>query len=637
MSNELFAGSAILIKALAAAAVFFSSYFLDLGLEKGKRMPIAIAALLLIFRDISFFFPSLPIALAFDCAASIMLAYALLGASEGRVFFATGAALASLSALAGIAVGVFPSIAESVPVFIGRLSSLLVALPLALRLFLSKPDSYRIRLFLATAYLLFYGLSIAIAGYASPYAQWIAMPLVFLPFYVVAWFELRATRQFLAGEYDKLTDTLDSVYRFVRQTDSAIRKAKDVNDLLQKFNQSMIDEIRADGGVILLVDEFDDVIEVKSYAGKYAPPFKIPEDIPRKPNRVELFMKHARVNLGEGILGDVAKNGKQVFIPDTREDPRVERNGNDDFLTVASIICLPLFSNERIIGVISMARKSYDDLFTEEDFSRCRLLADFGSLAISALYNFIESSEKKNIDHEISIAADIQKTLIPKKLPELPSASFGSFSIPARGICSDYFDVILARKNLVSIVMGDVAGKGVPASLVMVMIRAILHLVANSNKDAATIMSWVNRGISGSVDMDHFATVSYLAYDTDAGVIDFSTANHQPLLVFRAQTKQIEDFTIKSLPIGVEKKAEYSRLSIPVSSGDIVIMYTDGVLEAMNPNGQQYGRARLSNIISKNASSPAKEIAAKVKSDLQAFIGNARQHDDQSLLVMKVK
>jgi sigma-B regulation protein RsbU (phosphoserine phosphatase) len=249
----------------------------------------------------------------------------------------------------------------------------------------------------------------------------------------------------------------------------------------------------------------------------------------------------------------------------------------------------------------------------------------------------MENSEMTDIEREASIAADIQKTLLPRRLPEFANASFGAFSIPTRGICGDYYDIIPFRHDHLCLVIGDVAGKGIPSSIVMVMIRSILHLVTSAQKDIATIANWVNRGITGRIDMDHFATLSLLSFDTGTGSLEYSNAGHQPLMIYRKKTDAIETIDLKGVPIGVERTTKYEYRTLAAGNGDIVILYTDGVIEAMNQSGKQYGVKSLAQVIQGNANLTAKEIANKVKMDIQDFMGSARQHDDQTLLLMKVK
>ncbi len=185
--------------------------------------------------------------------------------------------------------------------------------------------------------------------------------------------------------------------------------------------------------------------------------------------------------------------------------------------------------------------------------------------------------------------------------------------------------------------IGDVAGKGVAAALVMVMIRSILHLVTNTSRDMATVLDWINRGITGKIELDHYCTLSVIGIDMVTGEVEYSNAGHQPLLIYRHASNSLETVEIESVPIGVEKNTEYARKILKLADGDMAIMYTDGIVEAMNDQGRQYGRKMLSSVITKHKDLAPKDIVARIKSDVSGFVGSVRQHDDQTVLVFKMR
>jgi sigma-B regulation protein RsbU (phosphoserine phosphatase) len=197
--------------------------------------------------------------------------------------------------------------------------------------------------------------------------------------------------------------------------------------------------------------------------------------------------------------------------------------------------------------------------------------------------------------------------------------------------------VILARRDRIVLAVADVAGKGIQSSMVMMMLRSVLHLVTNTTKDSATILDWINKGITGKIDMDHYATLAYASYCPDTHELDFASAGHQPMLYWKSKTREIEVVQSKSDPIGVERSSNYKGTKLTVEKGDIIILFTDGLVETLNSEGHQYGIQTLSNVISENNAKSAKDIATEVRQNLQAFVGSASIHDDQTLLVMKIK
>jgi len=471
----------------------------------------------------------------------------------------------------------------------------------------------------------------------GPVFQNVVSPLYLLAFFAFAFKAQAAYDQQIVHALEYYEESIDSLYNLFMSTGTVLKESFSMDRILDSMNQTIVAETGADGGIIFLVDEFDDVIVARSHTGRFPPPFALPESLPRKQHRVESYVKHVQFKLGETLFGEVAQTAKQVFIPDASVDPRVSDNGDEEWLRLSSLIAVPLQVEDRVIGVLGLARDGAGTAFSERDFDRAKLLSNFGTLAITNFFAFMEAREKGEIERAADIAAEIQRAIVPRKLPEYPAASFGAFTIPAKGVSGDYYDVIQTRADKVVLAVGDVAGKGVSSGLVMVMIRSILHLVTNTTQEISTVLSWVNRGITGKIEMDHYATVSLASVDLSSGEVDYANAGHQPLLVYRRSSDSIETFEIKSVPIGVERKTEYVQRRAVLQDGDVLVLYTDGLVEAMNAQGKQYGRKSLGSIVIRNHEQSAKEIANRIKADLGAFVGTARQHDDQTVLVMKIK
>lgn len=469
-------------------------------------------------------------------------------------------------------------------------------------------------------------------GPESGVFQGAAAPLFYGVILSIAFFFIDIEQRDLISAVEYYEESIDSLYELLLSAGSAMKAEFSLQDVLDKMLRSFVARAGADGGILALADEFDDAVSIRALHGDYPPPFKLPESLPRDRERVAAFVRRARFKLGEGVLGEAARSGQHCFLPQGGDS--LPDNGEEEWLQPGALIVAPLVVEKRIIGVVSVA-KAAPGSFSERDFERCKLLADFGSIAVANSFTFLEAAERSDIEREAAIAADVQRTIVPKKLPEVPRLEFGVFSSPARGVCSDYYDIIRTKPGTAIVAVGDVAGKGVAASLVMVMIQAILRLITASAKDASTLLQWVNRGLSGRVDLDHYATLGLIIADAATGTLDFANAGHQPLIVYRADADAIETVEAKSVPIGVERTSAFPAKRLAMRPGDILVMYTDGIIEAMNEQGKQYGRRNLGNAIQRSHALAAQTIAESVRDDLAAFAGRSRQHDDQTILVMK--
>ena len=417
----------------------------------------------------------------------------------------------------------------------------------------------------------------------------------------------------------------------------ALTKNADLMTLLDKVNECLIRETKAQGGAILLVDGFEDVLVVKSLSGDFPPPYALPEDLPHKAIRVETNFRFAQFPLNETIFGAVTCSGRGELITEPLSDSRIIQNGPEDFLRCGSYIFIPLKIKETVIGVAAVARCYGEEAFSQKEYNIASTLSDYASAAIKIIYSYQEVMEYAELTKESDIACKLQSTLPPKILPSIPGLSLGAFQRIADGICGDYYDIIPARKDRISFVVADIAGKGMTSLLVMVMLRAMLRLTVNTTQSAATILSWVNRGIASETSIDHFASVSLINYDTEKKQIQIATGGMIPILVYHAATQQFEKISDMSDPVGVEKKTAYQDKNFTLQTDDIIISYTDGVIEAPNNCGMQYSKDRLLDVITNHKHLSGKEIAEAVKSDIIKFTGIDTQHDDQTLLIIKVQ
>ena len=423
----------------------------------------------------------------------------------------------------------------------------------------------------------------------------------------------------------------------VRAAD-AFSSEKGMNNLLDFINETIMSTIKADGGAILMVDDFDDIVAVKAFAGDFPPPYKLPSDMPHKPVRVSTNFKFASFPLRDNIFGEIATSGKAELITKPEVDDRIFQNGPEEFLECGSYLFIPMKVGDSVIGVAALARKHGNALFTEDDLKNATTLAEFAGASIKNVISVKDVVEHSELSKEADIACRIQETLHPAKLPVLAGMQFGIYWNPAEGVCGDYYDIIPSRKDRISFIMSDIAGKGTNSMVIMIMLRAMLRLVVNTKQSAGTILTWANRGISGeSASTDHFASCALINYDPASHKVEFATGGSTPVLYYNAATGSVSKISVTSEPIGVEKTNEYKDYVQEVKSGDILITYSDGLVEMLNEQGKQYGNETLMNLIKTNHGSSGKDIANLVKADIKNFSGSAPQHDDQTLLVVKIQ
>ena len=411
-----------------------------------------------------------------------------------------------------------------------------------------------------------------------------------------------------------------------------------MENFLDYCNKMITEKVTADGCVILIADDYDNTLAVKSLMGQFPPPYKLPDDLPHKPLRVETNLRFAQFPFTENIFGNLYTEGQAVLIADSVKDPRVYQNGPEEFLKCGSYIFAPIMQQDKVLGLIGLARVATNPKFTKDEFDTAVIIADAISTAITPLYSFLAYAEHAELSKDGTIASKYQKDLLPAKLPVIPNVSIGCFSNAMEGVCGDYYDVIASRKDRISFIMTDVAGKGMNSLVVMIMIRAILRLTVNTEQTAATILSWANRGICiDSSKIDHFASVALINFDSTKNKAQISTCGNNPVFHFSAATGEFKQVTSPSEPMGVEKNSVYTDIDLDLAAGDILVTCTDGLLESLNENGVQYSTENLKKVILKNKGANAKDISGRVKDDLKKYCGAAQQYDDQSILFIKIQ
>ncbi len=429
---------------------------------------------------------------------------------------------------------------------------------------------------------------------------------------------------------------INSVFDFIKNINEALSEHSAVQNVLDFVIASVMETTHADGGVILLYNEDDQKLRVRSLSGYYPPPFRVPDIVTKKIGKIDAYFRSKPLTLNDTYIGRAAREQSPLYIPHAEKSPEVRDLIKDDINYCSSLILIPLAVSGRLYGVLSIISRDPEHRFSDQDFERTRVFADYTSLTIDALYNYMELVEKREIEREVEIAGGIQKNLFPKEVPADSRLSISAQTIPARGVSGDYYDIIqLPGDNRLGILVCDVAGKGIPASLVMVMIRTILHLIAGEARSASDFVSFINRGVAGNVGIERFATLSFLILNPMNGSAEYCNAAHHPLIVYQPSRQSFRQIDSEGVPVGIDATWDYPQTSFQIEKNDLLVFYTDGITEAMNSEDQQFGFDRLIKVIENNCSLPPEELKQKIFASIDEFVGEASQHDDETLIIVQ--
>lgn len=256
------------------------------------------------------------------------------------------------------------------------------------------------------------------------------------------------------------------------------------------------------------------------------------------------------------------------------------------------------------------------------------------------IYNYTYHSgvNGRSLSKELEMAAHIQTGLLPEKIPDIKGISLAMRSLMAHEVGGDYLDLFQTPNKLLGIAVGDVMGKGIPAALWMAMTRVALRTAARTFSQPDAVLEEVNRGLYPDLaGQSIFVTLQYALYEPVKKILFLANAGHLPPLIYHGRTGQFELLKVKGIYIGGLENYKFKLAGVQLKESDIVLFYSDGVTEAVNAEGQQFGLRKVVDVLEKNALFSAAEIADKLIIHLGQHIGDTRQRDDISFLLFKVE
>lgn len=339
----------------------------------------------------------------------------------------------------------------------------------------------------------------------------------------------------------------------------------------------------------------------------------------------------------KSIAGWVAKNKKPLLTSNVDPQELLTNPVYKDFnFKVKSILCVPLLIKDKVVGVIQVCNKRKYVNFTSDDQHLLVSFAVHAAIAIENAKLYQEVTEKERMKRELEIAHKLQTSLLPDRPPQIKGYQIAAISQPAREVGGDFYDFIDVTENKVGLIIGDVAGKGLPAALFMALSRSFLRAQAIGNLKTNIVLERTNRLIANDAKEGIFVSAIYAILDTSNNILRFSNAGHNPPLLFHSATNNCEVLKTKGIVLGVLDEVRFHEKEVPLKKGDIVIFYTDGVIEAINENGRQFGMNRLIKILKDNSYLQASELVSMIEERVKEFARNQPQFDDLTIMVVKI-
>lgn len=342
----------------------------------------------------------------------------------------------------------------------------------------------------------------------------------------------------------------------------------------------------------------------------------------------------------EGILGEVAASGRSVLIKDALKDPRIIKH-DDESLKIRSFMVVPLIFRGQLSGVLAVANPISGRAFTDTEFSLAKSLGEQCALALQNAEAVSALLMRNKLEFDLRLASSIQRYLLPENLPQTASLEFAVKYLPQQLIGGDFYDFFKLPHGKIGVVIGDVSGKGIPAAILMALCQTKLRYIAMSGKSPAQTLCLLNSEMVHAMRSDMFITIIYLVIDPKSGEAKFARAGHEPPLLARADSDEAaQPLKSSGMALGMVSEELFDEVmedaSFKMNSGDVLVLYTDGLTEAANPEGGEFTAKKLAQTISTLRSRNANDLNDEIIKSVESFMGPGNKYgDDLTLLTVK--
>jgi len=338
--------------------------------------------------------------------------------------------------------------------------------------------------------------------------------------------------------------------------------------------------------------------------------------------------------VSQTIVRTALERNSAILISDIQADEGLREQLSVIQAQIHSAMCVPLWNNQDIIGLIYCDRASLVEQFTEDDLRLLTLLGNLAAVKIENARLYELSLKKAQLDRELALAVQIQKHFLPRSDPDFAPYEINGSARACRQVGGDYFDYIAVDKDRLAVIIADVSGVGVSASLLMASLRGGLHERFPGAIDVGELASRLNDFVYASSDSHLFISFFLAILDRSKDEVRYVNAGHNPPLVVgrKGPARSLET---TGLCLGMFPGQPYGEGRIVLAPGDILCLYTDGIVEGRKESGEEYGEERLADKVRELRARPAREILDRIFEDVFAFSGCAEAGDDMTLVVVK--
>jgi len=397
---------------------------------------------------------------------------------------------------------------------------------------------------------------------------------------------------------------------------TAVSTTHDLDQVIELIVRECVNHLSVEQGAIMLLDESDADEQFRTIV-----------------REVDTETDIIPYHFGVQLSGWMIKYQKPLLINDVANDSRFTNLSDDEF-PINSILCAPLKTKGKLIGVLNVFNKMSEIGFTSDDKRILSIIATQSAQVVENARLYGEELALKRIEEELQFASEIQSNLFPNSNPQIAGYDIAGKSIPAKEVGGDYYDFIKINDDKVAICLGDISGKGMPAAMLMSNLQATLRGQALFTSSAGECVYRANKLLYGSTDKQKFATLFYSILDSKNDTFQFSNAGHDPPILTNSKGKILR-LTKGGTVLGFMEEFQFEEDSISLKSGDTVVIYSDGVTEAMNENEEEFGENKLMSIVKNGTQENAVSTISNIFNSVKEHVKNNPQSDDITAVVIK--
>jgi serine phosphatase RsbU (regulator of sigma subunit) len=340
------------------------------------------------------------------------------------------------------------------------------------------------------------------------------------------------------------------------------------------------------------------------------------------------------VRISQSITKEVVGRGQAVLTSDAQQDERFRGQQSIVLGNVRSVMAVPLSVNQQVIGMIYVDSPMSVNIFTPDDLGLLTTIASVAAVKIENALLLEQRLENERMKQQLNSARDIQFRLLPVNPPPVPRYDMTGISFPCFEVGGDYFDFIQKANDRLIITLGDVSGKGMDAAMLMSSLHATMRAQVETSASVSELVTRINRYLNANTPANKFVTLFCSQLDCRTHALRYTNAGHNPPLLIRRRGEVIY-LEAGGLPVGITEFSNYEEGTVEVEPGDVLIIYSDGISEALNQQGEEFTAERLIEVVRKHADKGASQLRDRVDEALLQFMGSAPPVDDMTLVIVK--